>query len=273
MPSNDDPPGKPALLQRLFPTRRQEHDLREQGRLLRHQPILKDPIPILQSGSFPHQQTQNLDRNCILKLIISAPLPTSSNRPYASNAASFIDIRRHESPRSISERKVRFVEFVEPNKPLIHSRMHAPPPRLGHATPTKTRTVARVSISTGKLYYTEEPIPEWRISSTSFSPPPPSSPRSHPLLSRRTSQYPPGLSTHPYLQFQRADNRRRFGASTSSTQSGNSLYESAWERFLARWGVFTFKMHFRMFRAQDKMKSGVAWVGGVVRRMRTRRQG
>jgi hypothetical protein len=47
------------------------------------------------------------------------------------------------------------------------------------------------------------------------------------------------------------------------------LYTSASEKFHAHWGTFTFNMRFSMFRAQDRMKDGVTWMGGVVRRMRT----
>ncbi|KXN86717.1 hypothetical protein AN958_09708 [Leucoagaricus sp. SymC.cos] len=51
-------------------------------------------------------------------------------------------------------------------------------------------------------------------------------------------------------------------------EESTPLYTSTSEKLLAHWGTFTFNMRFTMFRAQDRVKDGLGWVGGFVRRMK-----
>jgi len=331
-----------SLSQFFLPIRHHDEVVRKRAQSLHAQSTREKSILLHDSTSHSNledTQTTTVDKKNI-KLSISAPLPASSSptgptrfdTEFTSSLklppSSFIKARHHEEPPSSSERKVQFAEPQslhrdrESHHPSISmdasSLLLSDPPALPAScacrkiTPTKKRTVARVSISTGKLYYIQEPIPDFP--STCFSPPPSPS-RSHHrhqfhsfnLTFRRASQHRKhrslaGVCSH--LRQQSATSGLRYecliqdhdscgcgelqrenespGTSTPSStaqsreghryhdREGEStpLYTSASEKFHAHWGMFAFNMRFGMFRAQDRMKDGVAWI----RRMKTGKQ-
>ncbi|KAF9443239.1 hypothetical protein P691DRAFT_425613 [Macrolepiota fuliginosa MF-IS2] len=289
-------PRRSSFTNYFSPAHHHESTLRNRAQSLNTQS--QRGYSILQSDSLsrvPEHQPPTADRKSILKFSISVPLPASHpSRPFAYDTestsspalrTSFLDAGQHEDPPNTSERKV---QFVEPESPSVRTQIRTPSPRLGTHThtspafPTKTRSVARISLSTGKLYYVEEPITEYPVvAGTCFSPPP-SPPRTHALPFRRSPQHTPRPGSYPYTpntttpRFSSAITRHRSSASTNSSQSEHSqspLYSSPSEKLHAHWGTFTLNMRFSMFRAQDRMKDGVAWMGGVVKRMKPGRHG
>jgi len=333
-----------SLSQFFSPIRHHDEVVRKRAQSLHAQSTREKSILLHDSTShsiLEDTQTNTVDRKNI-KLSISAPLPASSSptgptrfdTEFTSSLklppSSFTKARHHEEPPSSSERKVQFAEPQslhrdrESHHPSISvdasSLLLSDSPALPASSacrkiiPIKKRTVARVSISTGKLYYIQESIPEYPFPSTCFSPPPSPS-RSHHrhhfhsfnFTFRRTSQHRKHrslASVCSHLQQQSATSGLRYecpiqdhdscgcgelqreseslGTSTPSStaqsreghryhdREGEStpLYTSASEKFHAHWGMFAFNMRFGMFRAQDRMKDGVAWI----RRMKTGRQ-
>lgn len=288
---DDNLPRRSSFTHFLSPTHHHDHTLRKRAQSLHAQSTRRNSI-LLDGNYRSNQETQTPDRKTTLKLSISAPLPSScpsrlrhtpdsDSAPWMTPRTSFIDTRHREDPPSTSERRVQFVEpCSSPDRNHVHTPLREAT-RSKRITTTKKRTVARVSISTGQLYYIEEPIPEYPFPSTSFSPPP-ASHHSHSrslssLPFRRTSHHIPNRRTRDFTSSHSDcdDSGGQSGASMSSGDSGNSnlpLYTSTSEKLHAHWGTFTFNMRFSMFRAQDRMKDGVAWMGGVVRRIKTGRQ-
>ena len=339
-----------SLSQFFSPIRHHEQAVRKRAQSLHAQSTRANSILLHDSATHNNledSKTNTLDKKSISKLSISAPLPASSSltgptrldTEFASSLkqpqSSFIKTRHHEEPPSSTERKVQFVEpqslhrhrenhhtsiSVDESSLLLSNAPVCPTSSVyRRIAPTKNRTVARISISTGKLYYIQEPIPEYPFPSTCFSPPPSPSrsyARHHRRHShsfnftfRRTSQHHKhtslaGVCSHLRQQsvtsglhydcpIQDHDGcgcgelQRDSGSSSTSTPSSTAqsqrhhyhdregestpLYTSASEKFHAHWGMFAFNMRFGMFRAQDRMKDGVAWMEGVVRRMKTGR--
>lgn len=288
------------------PTRYHESTLRKRAQSLHAQSTRRNSI-LINNDSHPYSEG-TLDRKSVLKLSISAPLSSShQSRSHCTSdtdtafvptpRTSFIDTRQCEDPPNSAERKVQFVEFS-----LDHNnRSSLRDTTRNQYNTTRKRSVARVSISSGRIYYIEEDIPELRLASTRFSPPPPTSPRSHSypqfrsrslsaisIRPRALTTIPGGSRANRHTHYS-TDNRDRgeegigggffpSGTGDSSSNSFNTsspqepLYISASERLYAQWGTFTLNVRFGMFRAHDKVKNGVAWVGGVVRRFRPRKQ-
>lgn len=315
MQATDNKSSRRSSFTHIFsPTRHHESTLRKRAQSLHAQSTRRNSI-LLNNDSHPYNQG-TADRKSVLKLSISAPLSSShySRSHYTSDTdatsaptsrTSFINTRQCEDPPNSTERKVQFVELS-----LDHSRSsmretmrtHSASIRT-HNTTIKKRTVARVSITSGRIYYIEEAIPEFQFPSTRFSPPPSATPRAHsyPIfhsrsLSTISIRRQPLSSTHlgcgvnrythhfaNDYQNDHFDDTEGVGRGLQ-TGVGNSnrsfsftsppapLYVSTSEKLHARWGTFTLNMRFSMFRAQDKVKNGVVWMGGVVKRLKPRRQ-
>lgn len=284
------------------PSRHHESTLRKRAQSLHAQSTRRNSI-LLNNDSHPYSQG-TLDRKSVLKLSISAPLSSShcSRSHYTSDAdtasaptsrTSFIDTRQCEDPPNSSERKVQFIELS-----IDRSRSSMRDATRTCNMTAKKRTVARVSISSGRIYYIEEVLPEYRFPGTRFSPPPPTTPRAHsyPLFHprslsaasiRRLSNTHQSCGANRYTHYTANDcqpsNRDHAEDIREEFQSGGSrnssfpspqapLYISSSEKLHARWGTFTLNMRFSMFRVQDKMRNGVTWMGGVVKRFKPRRQ-